>query len=95
MMEKLYVMAEISVDPNHVEEVQKTLLALAAASLNEDGCLNYQILHSNENVFSTLELWTSENAENLHWQTEHVKTALQKIEPFLLEAATVRKFFNL
>ena len=96
-MEKIYVMAELEVNPEHLSEVEDLLLTVALASQNEKGCESYRILRSTEknNALSTLEKWSSQEAERLHWETEHVKMTVEKLDPFLLSPPIISKYIEI
>lgn len=96
-MNKLYVTAEIRVHQNHIEKASSLLSALARKSIEEPECSIYQILKSTDedNVFITFEVWKSEEAENRHWETAHLKATLNTLNPLLLESAVVKKYNDL
>lgn len=96
-MNKLYVTAEIRVDQNDIEKASSLLNTLALNSMEESGCSAYQILKSTaeKNAFITFEVWNSEEAENLHWKTAHLKAALNKLRPLLLGDAVIKKYYEL
>lgn len=93
-MEKVYVTAELFVQPHYVEEAKLLLSRLATNSMLEDGCESYEILActTNLNRLSTCELWSSHQAETAHWQADHVKTTVEQLNAFLLQPAVVKKY---
>lgn len=93
-MEKLYVTAELLVQPQYIEKAKLLLTTLATNSLLEEGCESYEILACTTelNRLSTCELWSGSQAESAHWQADHVKTTVEQLTAFLLEPAVVRKY---
>lgn len=93
-MEKLYVTAELLVQPQYIEKAKLLLTTLANNSLLEEGCESYEILASttDKNSFSTCELWSDHRAEATHWQADHVKTTVGQLKAFLQLPAVVKKY---
>lgn len=93
-MDKLYVTAELLVQPQYIDEVRLLLTTLANNSLQEEGCEHYEILAciSDKNSFSTFELWSSSQAEAAHWQQDHVKKTVNQLNAFIQQAAVVKKY---
>lgn len=96
-MAKLTVTAELIVKPDCILEASQLLNALANDSLQEQGCEGYQLLVAQDqcNRFSTMELWANEAAEQLHWQTVHLKKTVNQLQDFLQEAAVIKKYYQL
>jgi quinol monooxygenase YgiN len=93
-MEKVYVTAELLVQPHYIEEAKLLLTNLATHSLLEDGCESYEILIStiHLNRLSTCELWSDSQAETAHWQADYVKTTVEQLQALLQEPAVVKKY---
>lgn len=96
-MQKLYVMAELTIKPEMNQDAATVLFNLAATSLKDCGCESYQVLQSSEHshVFTTLEIWASEQDESLHWETAHVKEAVSKLADMTLSPAVIRKYISI
>lgn len=97
MQNKLYVTAQVTTHQDNVKKVAKLLSQLANHSMAESGCIHYQILQSAEqpNVFMTFETWESKQAEQLHWEMEHLKSTLSELTPLLLSDAIINKYSDL
>ncbi|MFA0812537.1 putative quinol monooxygenase [Microbulbifer epialgicus] len=93
-MANLYVMAKVTVRPEKVSQASVLLAELARKSEEESGCLYYKILPAMDqsNVFTTLELWESEEAEQQHWGTDHLKNILPQLSPLLAMEARIEKY---
>ncbi|MDR7121871.1 putative quinol monooxygenase [Rheinheimera soli] len=93
-MTKVYVTAELFVQPHCIEEAKLLLSHLATDSVLEDGCESYEILActTDLNRLSTWELWSDSQAETAHWQTEHVKTTVEQLQALLQQPAVVKKY---
>lgn len=93
-MTNLYVMARVTVQPEKVSQAFELLTKLAQQSEEESGCLYYKILPSTDhsNIFTTLELWESKEAEQQHWDTDHLKNTLSQLSPLLAKEARIEKY---
>ncbi|BBM01757.1 putative quinol monooxygenase [Microbulbifer sp. GL-2] len=93
-MANLYVMARVTVQQEKISQAFKLLTELAHQSEEESGCLYYKILPSTDhsNIFTTLELWESKEAEQQHWDTDHLKNILAQLSPLLAEEARIEKY---
>lgn len=96
-MKKLYVTAKLKIHPDDIKEATHILNILVQNSMAEHGCSLYQILASTseDNVFTTFEVWDSQQAEQQHWQTDELKTTLEQLTPLLLEGAVIEKYHEL
>ena len=81
----LTVIAKFQTNPGSEEEVKQALLGMTAPSRAEDGCLNYDILQSDEDpkVLFTYENWTGKPALEMHMQTPHFKNLGERLPPLL------------
>ncbi|WP_444917146.1 putative quinol monooxygenase [Microbulbifer sp. JMSA003] len=93
-MTNLIVMAKVTVHPQYTSQASALLIELACKSEQESGCLSYKILPSLDegNVFTTLEVWESSEAEMKHWNTDHLKTIIAKLNPLLAAEARIEKY---
>jgi quinol monooxygenase YgiN len=94
-MTYLYLKADIYPDLTKLEEVQSAYAELIRASLNESGCLLYDLVVSEEdpNVWHMFEKWESKTAWDDHMQTEHV-ARIQQLEPELIVTPTKLNFYT-
>ena len=76
----LHVTAIIRVQPGHMDEVAAALRELAAQSLGEAGCLDYQVFLSHaEPVLITQERWADAAAETAHLHGPNVAAAMVRV----------------
>jgi quinol monooxygenase YgiN len=94
-MSYLYLKADIYPDLTKLEEVQAAYAELIRASLNEPGCLLYDLVVSDEDpsVWYMFEKWESKAAWDEHMETEHV-AKIQQLEPQLIVAPTKLNFYT-
>lgn len=80
--ETVHVLATYFAAIGEEEELIATLLALIEPSRAEAGCLRYDLVRSEDGsgelVF--IEEWASEEALELHRQTEHLRAAKEKVQ---------------
>ncbi|WP_373565887.1 putative quinol monooxygenase [Microbulbifer okhotskensis] len=76
-------MAKVTAQPSYTPQASALLIELARQSEEESGCISYKILPSldESNVFITLEVWESPEAEQQHWDTAHLKQILAMLTP--------------
>ena len=74
-MPKLTIVADIRVNPEHREEILAGLRGLIAPTLEEKGCLQYDLHEDNENPnhFLFYENWESRELWQDHMETDHIK----------------------
>ena len=74
-MPKLTIVADIRVKPEHLEEIKAGLQALIPPTLQEAGCLQYDLHEDNEDPhhFLFYENWESRELWQDHMETEHIK----------------------
>lgn len=73
-MLKVILVAKIKVIPAHLEVMKEALLSLVAPTLQEEGCIKYD-LHQDENdptTFIFLEEWASLAHLQAHSQSPHI-----------------------
>lgn len=75
----LRVVATIPTDPARAEEVAAALAELAAATLEEEGCLAYDVYASAAapGVFVTVEAWRAQADLDAHMSTPHIAKAFE------------------
>lgn len=74
-MAKLTIVADIRVKPEHLEAIKAGLQGLIPPTLEEAGCLQYDLHEDNEdpNHFLFYENWESRELWQDHMETEHIK----------------------
>ncbi|MDH0645330.1 antibiotic biosynthesis monooxygenase [Pseudomonas sp. GD03858] len=93
-MSTLYVTASFLVKAQGLESVLEVLTTLSEATLQEPGCLDYGYYQSLENPLqlTSFEVWQDEEAEALHWQSEHLEAALVQVSGWLQGPAQVTQY---
>lgn len=81
------VMATLRATPGREETLLRELLALIPTTLNEAGCINYDLHRSREDpaVFVFHENWTSQGALDAHLANAHLTAFMEKAEGLLAE----------
>ena len=81
MNKPLTVVATFEAKPGREVELRTALLALVAPTRKEDGCLNYDLHESNEDVCKFLfhENWVSQAHLDVHLQSVHIKALLPRV----------------
>ena len=77
-MSEVNTVAVITAKPGSAAVVEAALRELAAATHAEEGCILYSLQRSvaEENVFVTVEKWTSQEALDQHLSSPHVAAAI-------------------
>ncbi|WP_310619526.1 putative quinol monooxygenase [Flexibacterium corallicola] len=94
MSSDYYVTAQVRVKSDAIQEAKDVLGALAIGSRTEAGCVSYDYFQSEDDasVFISVEQWRSVEAEEEHWNTPHLKTALESLAPLLEGEAVINKY---
>lgn len=79
----LRVVATIPTDPAKSSEVAAALSTLASASLEEEGCHQYDVFESGAvpGLFVTIEAWRSQADMDAHMSTPHIAEAFTVLGP--------------
>lgn len=77
-MSEISTVAVITAKPGSGPFVESALRELAVATHAEEGCLLYSLQRglADENVFVTVEKWTSQEALDQHLASPHVQAAI-------------------
>ncbi|MNF50427.1 Antibiotic biosynthesis monooxygenase [compost metagenome] len=80
MSPRLYVMASFVVKADGLDAMRGLLAELSEESRKEPGCLEYGYYQSLADPLElcSYEIWQSQEAEALHWQTAHLQQALAR-----------------
>ena len=81
----LTVIAKFEAKPGMEDQYKEELHGMVAPSRAETGCINYDVLQSNDNpaVFFTYENWTGKDALDAHMQTPYFKALGEKSKELL------------
>ena len=71
----IVVVGRVSTDSGKRDELIKVGQAVAAASREEEGCINYRVYEDTErpNEFVFVEEWADQAALDRHFATEHIR----------------------
>jgi quinol monooxygenase YgiN len=90
----LRVLARAKAKPDHTARVRDILSALVEPTRREPGCLAYELLQngSDPTDFVFVEKWASAAAEQAHFATPHVSTALQQLVGLLVTEPEICRY---
>jgi quinol monooxygenase YgiN len=93
----LRVLARAKAKPDHIAPVREILSALVQPTRREPGCLSYELLQngSDPTDFVFVEQWASAAAEQAHFTTPHVSTALQQLVGLLVAEPEICRYTTL
>lgn len=91
MKQQLTVTISIQVKSGMEDKFKQEYLPIVSLTLNEEGCINYNLFQSetNPSVFMLYENWVSKEAFNQHLQMSYMKVINEKAEAFLAEPIEV------
>ena len=91
------VILRVIARPDEVDELKNVLRQLAAASRQENGCLDYEVLQNTADRcdFTLVESWTTEAALEAHLTTAHVQEAFSKGIPLLAKEPDSRRYSSI
>lgn len=93
-MTPLYLIAEIFPHPEKLDEAREAFDELIAKTLQEPGCLLYDLVIEQESDhWLMLEKWESQAAWEQHMETDHVKH-INAVAPTLTSKETVLRFLH-
>jgi quinol monooxygenase YgiN len=90
----LRVIAHVRATAEHVAQVREILSALVEPTRRESGCLSYELLQNGSDPadFVFVEKWASAAAEQAHFETPHVLTALKRLAGLLATEPDIRRY---
>ncbi len=90
----LRVVAMLRAKPDKIQEVRSLLLGLLVPTLQESGCIRYELLESEQDPaeFTFVEEWRDAAALEAHFQTAHMKYALSRIPELLFADPDIRRY---
>jgi quinol monooxygenase YgiN len=97
MGEHVSVVVKITARPDTATAMRAVVLALAAASRKEDGCIRYDVFQNGAepHVFVLVEEWTSAASLDAHNMTPHVHEAVMKATPLAAAPLDVGRYVKL
>lgn len=93
--ETVRVVSRITAQPDKVEELTPILLGLVGQTLQEKGCIGYQLLQNKIDPcdFTFVEEWMNDSAIDAHLNMPYVQEAFSKAESLLAREPDIRRFF--
>jgi quinol monooxygenase YgiN len=94
MAEEFIITGWLDYGPNR-DQVLEHFTAVADASRDEPGCLDYTVCADPENPGRVVvfERWTSEVDLVEHFKTPHIATFRESIKPYPRSARSLRRYF--
>ena len=85
MHENIYTIAVLPAKEDSVDELLVTLESLAEATRQEHGCIEYGFYRdsTDANCVLSFERWVDQAAEDAHWDTPHLKQAINAMDELL------------
>jgi len=85
MHRNVYTIAVLPANAGMIDELIEELTTLAAATRQEPGCVEYGFYRdaSDPNTILSFERWVDQSAEDAHWQTPHLKAAIEAMDRLL------------
>lgn len=83
--------------PDKIEATQAALLQLVAATLQEPGCISYELLQNLEDPteFTFIEEWKSAAALEAHFASEHMQAAISQLPVLAAQEPDIRQYAQL
>jgi quinol monooxygenase YgiN len=90
----LTVIATLEAKTGKEDELERELHALTQATLEEEGCINYDLLRAIEtpSKFVFYENWATEEDLEIHLKTDHMKAFGAKAKDLLAKAPLIERF---
>ena len=87
----LTVIAHIKVKEGKQEDFKRELFALIPRTLEEEGCLKFELLEDEEDGtrFFLYENWTGQSALDFHYSQHYTKKVFESYEEILAEPVKV------
>jgi quinol monooxygenase YgiN len=88
----IVVVGRVETDPEKRADLIRVAQTVAAASREEEGCIDYRFFADTEadDRFVFVEEWASEEALQQHFATSHIATFLRDIQGAIVSAPDVR-----
>ena len=85
MHENIYTIAVLPAKEDSVDDLLNMLQSLAHATRQEHGCIEYGFYRdsADTNCVLSFERWVDQASEDAHWQTPHLKQAIEAMDDLL------------
>ena len=93
MPNTIRVVALMNVRPEKLDETLGAFDPLVAATRQEEGCITYELLQNVEdpNDLTFVEEWSSAEALQAHFETEHFKAVAARADELLATPPDIRR----
>lgn len=93
MHRNVYTIAVLPAKAGMIDELLAELKTLAAATRKEAGCIEYGFYRdaADSNTILSFERWVDQSAEDTHWQTPHLKHAIDAMDRLLATKPQIYK----
>jgi quinol monooxygenase YgiN len=90
----LRVVARLKARADKASELRTVLEALIAPTRKEAGCISYELLENQDDPtdLTFLEEWVDGEALDSHFETDHIRGAMEKLPDLLAEGLDVRRY---
>jgi len=91
------VVAHVTAKPDTIDQTRELLMGLILPTRLEEGCITYQ-LFQNENDptdFTFIEEWTTNEALDVHLQTDHLKKVAERGSELFAAPSDIRRYTHL
>lgn len=94
MPKTIRVVATLIAKEGQSEQLKEILHSLIEPTRAEAGNLQYDLLQhlEDENEFRFVEKWTSEEALNAHFETDHLQAALLRLPEIMAGSPDIRRY---
>ncbi|MEG3937962.1 putative quinol monooxygenase [Microcoleus sp. S36b_A3] len=90
----LRVVARLTAFPDKVAELKSLLLSIIEPTRQEQGCIKYELLQNQADPtdFTFVEEWESAALLEQHLASNHLQTAVQKLEGLAVAPPDIRRY---
>ncbi len=94
MNKTLRVVARITAKSDQVELLKAVLSELIEPTRQEPGCIQYELLQNRADPtdFTFVETWETEAALDSHLASDHIQTALQKLQGLVAHPPDIQRY---
>lgn len=88
------VVARVVAHRDRIFDLQSLLLGLLVSTRQEKGCIQYDLLHNNEDPtdFTFVEIWESQADLEAHLASDHLQAAIQQLEGLVTAPPDIRRY---
>ncbi|PWJ44950.1 putative quinol monooxygenase [Sediminitomix flava] len=96
MSKQIFTVVALTAKEGKLEELKEVVSKLAEETRKEAGVIEYLVIENalKPNTVFSIEKWENEKEEEKHWETPHLKSALEKLDDILASEAVIHKGFS-